>query len=491
MSLLCCGHCGEGRILRLKINFFHGLSDHNNSAPSCVRHTFAPNHTPYPTRSVYHNSAPSSVRHTFAQPTMEGAATIIDLWRASARKRKARSRANEIDAKREAEKIMVRERMARSRAKQKVERRIRECVAKAGNGINLPMTMMMGTTGAPMATTPSATTTMTIGAAVRAAADGTTTMTRTKGTPAKTTGKTTTGMMVVPTPMTTMTTGKTGALEPMTPRATNAMNRAMNGGVMNGDSKYVTWKVMNSPPFKHWVNLENGQEFVYDSCKYLKPCYEVPFLKRMAAKERRNEKNRRAMAIGTTVDPPSSPEKEEAKTIAVDALMAIRGPNETTHNKTTVITVHVKVQGQRKVKSVKAIIMGGGDGGRYGGDDYADKADTTALLESCCYRDFLSHNHSLIKIAKETFDDLFCNQICTPWSEGNGIVISGDSCYGNPIKINIHRPSYLRQNYGLNSDTAVTFNIDAYRACYGTGGGMKTLGIPKRQVECLMHFSFR
>ena len=61
----------------------------------------------------------------------------------------------------------------------------------------------------------------------------------------------------------------------------------------------------------------------------------------------------------------------------------------------------------------------------------------TALLESCCYRDLLSHNHSLIKIAKEIFDDLFCNPIRTPWSEGKGIVISGDSCYGNPIKINI------------------------------------------------------
>jgi hypothetical protein len=104
----------------------------------------------------------------------------------------------------------------------------------------------------------------------------------------------------------------------------------------------------------------------------------------------------------------------------------------------------------------------------------------TAMLDSCCYSDFLSHNHSLTQIAKEIFDDLFCNPIRTPWSEGKGIVISGDSCYGNPIKINIHRPSYLRQNYGLNSNSAVMFNRDDYRACYGTGGGMKTLGIPKR-----------
>ena len=91
---------------------------------------------------------------------MEAGATIIDLQRASARERKARSRANETDAKREAEKIMVRERMARSRAKQKVLRRIRECEAKACNGVDPPMTTTTGTTGAPMPTTPRATTTI-------------------------------------------------------------------------------------------------------------------------------------------------------------------------------------------------------------------------------------------------------------------------------------------------------------------------------------------
>jgi hypothetical protein len=34
----------------------------------------------------------------------------------------------------------------------------------------------------------------------------------------------------------------------------------------------------------------------------------------------------------------------------------------------------------------------------------------TASLDSCCYSDFLSHNHSLIQIAKEIFDDLFAIQ---------------------------------------------------------------------------------
>jgi hypothetical protein len=46
------------------MTFFCGLSD-QNSAPSCVRHIFAPNHTPYLTQLSDHNSAPSCVRHTF------------------------------------------------------------------------------------------------------------------------------------------------------------------------------------------------------------------------------------------------------------------------------------------------------------------------------------------------------------------------------------------------------------------------------------------
>ena len=69
---------------------------------SCVRHTFAPNHTPY-TIVVIPSSLhpwPSLVRQ---QPAMEAAATIINLRRASARERKARSRANQTDAKRAAE----------------------------------------------------------------------------------------------------------------------------------------------------------------------------------------------------------------------------------------------------------------------------------------------------------------------------------------------------------------------------------------------------
>ena len=78
---------------------------------------------------------------------MEDTATIIDLRGARNRESKTRSRANETAMKREAEKIRVRERMARHLAKQNMERRIRECEAKAGDGINLPMMMTTGTTG--------------------------------------------------------------------------------------------------------------------------------------------------------------------------------------------------------------------------------------------------------------------------------------------------------------------------------------------------------
>ena len=63
---------------------------------------------------VCHTFATTKRSHTHVchtLPTMEGVVTIIDLRRASARKRKARSRANMTV--REAEKIRERERKAR------------------------------------------------------------------------------------------------------------------------------------------------------------------------------------------------------------------------------------------------------------------------------------------------------------------------------------------------------------------------------------------
>ena len=105
-------------------------------------------------------------------------------------------------------------------------------------------------------------------------------------------------------------------------------------------------------------------------------------------------------------------------------------------------------------------------------------------LESCCYNDYSNNNQNLIPIAKKIFDDLFCSPTCTPWSEGNGIVISADSCYGNPFTINIHRKSYLRQNYGLDSTEVQSINKDGiFRYSYGTGSGLNTVGIPSRQVS--------
>jgi hypothetical protein len=88
-------------------------------------------------------------------------------------------------------------------------------------------------------------------------------------------------------------------------------------------SEWATTKVMNCVSFKRWVNLKNGQEFVYDSRRYLKPRDEGP-LKRIAMKKRKNDKWR-AKTTGMTADPSTSPEKEEAETMAVDALMALHG----------------------------------------------------------------------------------------------------------------------------------------------------------------------
>ena len=63
-----------------------------------------------------HASKPSAAQLSPAAAcVLEAAVTIIDLRRASVRERKARSRANQTAAKREAEKISARERQARSR----------------------------------------------------------------------------------------------------------------------------------------------------------------------------------------------------------------------------------------------------------------------------------------------------------------------------------------------------------------------------------------
>jgi hypothetical protein len=106
---------------------------------------------------------------------MEAEATIIDLRRASAHERMARSRAKQKKEKRAVKRRIrereaaatiidlwrasARERIARSHAKQKeakraVERRIRECEAEAGNGINPPtLTSTSTAMGAPTPTT--------------------------------------------------------------------------------------------------------------------------------------------------------------------------------------------------------------------------------------------------------------------------------------------------------------------------------------------------
>ena len=111
---------------------------------------------------------------------MEAEANIIDLWRARGRERMARFRAKQKKEKCAGERIRereaaltiidlrrscVRECMARRRAKQKqakraTERRIRECEAEAGNGIDPPTTTTMTRRKGTMVTpTPPTTTT--------------------------------------------------------------------------------------------------------------------------------------------------------------------------------------------------------------------------------------------------------------------------------------------------------------------------------------------
>jgi len=95
----------------------------------------------------------------------------------------------------------------------------------------------------------------------------------------------------------------------------------------------------------------------------------------------------------------------------------------------------------------------------------------------------LHNNQALIIPVKEIFDDLFCNPTRTPWSKGNGIVLTVDSCYGNEPTINIHRKSYLRQYYGLDRAECQPINTEGvFRYTYGTGSGSTTVGTPINQL---------
>ena len=126
-----------------------GLSDHN-SAPSIL----CPSHLCPQPHTIHHRCHPIATPSlVWQQPAMEGAATIIDLRRASARKRKARSRANETDGKhaversgsvsarhanktdekRKAVKIRERKRHAHRRANQTDVKRTAERIRKREN----------------------------------------------------------------------------------------------------------------------------------------------------------------------------------------------------------------------------------------------------------------------------------------------------------------------------------------------------------------------
>ena len=124
-------------------------------------------------------------------------------------------------------------------------------------------------------------------------------------------------------------------------------------------------------------------------------------------------------------------------------------------------------------------------------EDDEQLEDDVNELKSCCYNDYFDTNQNLIPIAIKIFDVLFCSPTRTPWSEGNGIIISADSCYGNTPTINIHRKSYLCQNYGLDSTEVQSINKDGiFRYSYGTGSGLNTVGIPRRQVSKIILIIF-
>ena len=134
-------------------------------------------------------------------------------------------------------------------------------------------------------------------------------------------------------------------------------------------------------------------------------------------------------------------------------------------SKTTEISVHIKVQGQRKVKSCKAIIPPANECKKF-----------SVKIEK-----FIQINNLNLEV-KEVFDYLFNHPSHHPLVEGPGISLTVDAPYGVNCKLNILRASYLRQKFSENITTKMktTQKRTCFRSTYATGSGVLTAGTPNR-----------
>ena len=102
----------------------------------------------------------------------------------------------------------------------------------------------------------------------------------------------------------------------------------------------------------------------------------------------------------------------------------------------------------------------------------------TGNLKSTVYPSFSDQNPGVMDAAFRVLDYLYLHRSHAPSVVGPGLVLAAESCYGNPAKINLHRPHYLRQSFSKTAEGSSERSIDNTRKCfvYGAGHGAKTFG---------------
>ena len=102
------------------------------------------------------------------------------------------------------------------------------------------------------------------------------------------------------------------------------------------------------------------------------------------------------------------------------------------------------------------------------------------IFGSIVFDHFLEQNQWLNSKIIEFLDELYLSEFREPWTPGPGICGSVDAPYNTNHQMNIHRHSYLLQNYSREDTTIITAgDTTVYRWTYGTGSGLITHGIPK------------
>ena len=107
------------------------------------------------------------------------------------------------------------------------------------------------------------------------------------------------------------------------------------------------------------------------------------------------------------------------------------------------------------------------------------------MVKSKLHPDFLNDNPELKPLIEKILNDLFLTPSHAPWEGGKGVVLTADAPYvPETVTINVHRKSYLRNNFGRDSKSKQGVSIPGavQRFAYGTGCGRTTHGIPDRSV---------